>query len=299
MIPVVTDLAPLVCGLLLALTGVRKLFGRGTAQLAANTVLVRVLGGGRRATFALRSVGGLELALGVALLAVPVPVVPGVATAALGVGFAGYLAYAKATAPESSCGCSVRAEGPIGVRSFARAWLVVIGGLMAATAHTAWWPEITGRPVASAAFLLVATALLTAVSSDLDHLWLMPLRKSRIRAFGNPLPSSAGERVPIEATVELLERSAAWQSVRPVVRSALLEHWDDGAWRVLRYSGTYRDSRDIHPVSVLFALDLTASLDTTPSPAVRVSLVDEATEEVLPADVLTFVPLRKAFPLAT
>lgn len=287
MIPVVSDLAPLVCGLLLAPAGAGKLFGRHTARLAANTVLVRVLHDGRRATLALRILGAAELALAAALLAAPTAAVPGAATAALGLGFTGYLAYAKATAPESSCGCSARAEGPIGARSLARAGLVVAGGLAAATADTAWWSKASGRPVASLVFLLVTAALLLAVSSDLDHLWLMPLRKARLRMFGNPLPSSTGAHVPVDATVELLEHSLAWQAARPVVRSALLDHWDDGGWRVLRYSGAYQGPRGTRAVSVLFALDLTASIDTAPSPVVRVSLVDEESEQVLPADVLT------------
>ncbi|MFG2115467.1 MauE/DoxX family redox-associated membrane protein [Streptomyces sp. NPDC048718] len=289
MIPVVSDLAPLVCGLLLAPAGAGKLFGRRTARLAANTVLVRVLRDGRRATLALRTLGLAELVLAAALLAAPTTAVPGAATAVLGLGFTGYLAYAKATAPESSCGCSARAEGPIGVRAFARAGLVVAGGLAAATAGTAWWSEISGRPVASLIFLLVTAALPAFVSSDLNRLWLVPLRKARIGLFGNPLPSSAGARVPVDATVELLERSLAWQATRPVVRSALLDHWDEEGWRVLRYSGTYPDARGSRPVSVLFALDLTASIDTAPSPAVRVSLVDEESEKILPADALALL----------
>ncbi|MGW3497904.1 MauE/DoxX family redox-associated membrane protein [Streptomyces sp. NPDC001020] len=287
MIRVVSDLAPLVCGLLLAPAGAGKLFGRHTARLAADTVLVRVLHDGRRATRALRILGGIELVLATALLVTPTAAVPGAATAALGLGFTGYLAYAKTTAPESSCGCSARTEGPIGVRSFGRAGLVVVGGLAAATADTAWWSEASGHPAASSVFLLATAALLLAVSSDLDHLWLLPLRKARLRVFGNPLPSSAAAHVPVDATVELLEHSLAWQAARPVVRSALLDHWDDEGWRVLRYSGAYADARGTHPVSVLFALDPRASIDTTPSPAVRVSLVDEANEEVLAADALT------------
>ncbi|MGW3956204.1 MauE/DoxX family redox-associated membrane protein [Streptomyces sp. NPDC004752] len=320
MIPLLSDLAPLVCGVLLALTGAAKLFGRRTARLAANTVLVRVLNDGRRATLALRTVGGVELVLAAALLALPtasvpglattvpgltatVPgltaTVPGLATAALGLGFTGYLAYARATAPESSCGCSARSEGPIGVRSFTRAGLVVVGGLAAATADTAWWSTLSGRPVASVVLLLAAAALLLAVSSDLDHLWLVPLRRARIRVFGNPLPSAGGEHVPVDATVQLLERSMAWETARPVVRSALLDHWDDDGWRVLRYAGTYADAHGPRPVSVLFALDITADITTTPHPAIRVSLVDEEAEEILPAEVLAPLPRRTPLPMVT
>ncbi|MBM9507513.1 MauE/DoxX family redox-associated membrane protein [Actinacidiphila acididurans] len=301
MIPVVSDLAPLVCAVLLAVTGAGKLFGRRTAQVAADTVLVRVLGDARRAALALRTIGGVEVALAAALLAAPTAVVPGAATAALGLGFTGYLGYARATAPESSCGCSAKQEGPIGLLSFSRAGLVVLGGAAAATADTSWWSRIADRPAVSTVFLVAATVVVGALTADLDRLWLLPLRRARIRLFGNPLPASAGPagQVPVAASVELLERSLAWQAASPVVRSALLDSWDDEGWRVLRFAGVYEDMRGAHPVSVLFALDRTATIDTTENPAVRVSLIDDETEELVPADVLAPVPSRTALPLAT
>ncbi|SEO95637.1 MauE/DoxX family redox-associated membrane protein [Actinacidiphila rubida] len=300
MIPIVSDLAPLVCGLLLAVTGAGKLFGRRTAQLAANTVLVRVLNDGRRAGLALRAVGAAELAVAAALLAVPGTLLPGVATAVLGAGFTGYLGYARATAPESSCGCSAKAEGPIGVRSFARAGLVLLGGAAAATATDPWWTEAARRPGWSAAFAVAAALLLCAVSADLDHVWLLPLRRLRIRLFGNPLAGAADGPVPVAASVELLEQSVAWQAASPIVRSALLDHWDDEGWRVLRFAGVYEQAaRGARPVNVLFALDLGASIDTTSSPAVRVSVIDDDTDEMVPVDLLAGMATRQVLPMAT
>lgn len=297
MIPVVSNVAPLVCGVLFAVTGAGKLFGRRTARVAAGTVLVRVLGGARQATAVLRGLGGVELALAAALLAAPTAVVPGAATAALGLGFTGYLGYARATAPESSCGCSARDEGPIGARSFARAALVVLGGTAAATADAGWWSEISRRPVASLVCAAVASALALVLGSGPDRLWLLPLRKARIRLFGNPLPAAA-ERVPVAASVELLERSLAWQAASPIVRSALLDAWDDEGWRVLLFAGVYEDARGAHPARVLFALDRTATIDTAPDPAVRVSVIDDETQEMVPGDVLAPVPRRAPLPLA-
>ena len=280
------DLAPLVCGALLAVTGAAKLFGRRTAQLAANTVLVRVLNDGRRATLALRAVGAAELVVAAGLLAAPTSsVLPGAAAALLGAGFTGYLGYAKATAPESSCGCSARAEGPIGVTAFARAGLVLVGGVAAAAADTAWWSRLADRPVASGAFVLAAALLLVALSADLDQVWLLPLRRLRLRLFGSPLPGPGG-RVPVAASVELLEHSLAWQAAAPIVRSALLDSWDDEGWRVLRFTGVYQDARGDRPVNVLFALDREATVDTVASPAVRVSVIDDHTEEVLSVRLL-------------
>lgn len=301
MIPLVSNLAPLVCAVLLVTTGAGKAFGRQTAQLAANTVLVRVLNDGRRATLALRAVGVVELVLAAALFAVPDTVAPGVATAALGAGFTGYLAYARATAPESSCGCSARAEGPIGVRAFTRAGLVVAGGAVAATADAPWWSQVSDRPAASAGVLVAAAAVLAVLVADLDRTLRVPLRRARLRLFGHPLPpaGAAGDRVPVAASVELLENSLAWQAAMPIVRSGLLDHWDDEGWRVLHYTGAYRDARGSHPASVLFALDLTLTVDSAPHPAVRVSVIDDVTGEVVPSAVPTPDPLRSPLPLAT
>lgn len=298
MIPIVSDLAPLVCGVLLAVTGAGKLFGRRVEQLAANTVLVRVLNDGRRAALALRTVGAAELVVAAALLAAPATVAPGVATAALGVGFVAYLGYAKATAPESSCGCSARAEGPIGVRSFARAGLVVLGGVAAAAADGTWWTRIHHDPGGAAAVVVAAAVLVFAVSADLDRLWLLPLRRLRIRLFGHPLASGPDGQVSVEASVQLLEHSLAWQAASPVVRSALLDHWDDEGWRVLRFAGVVEEpARDARPVNVLFALDRSATIDTSPDPAVRVTVVDDVTEEVVPVDLITAVSRRTALPV--
>jgi hypothetical protein len=68
-----------------------------------------------------------------------------------------------------------------------------------------------------------------------------------------------------------------------VVRSDLVEHWEAGGWRVLRYTGVSAG----RPVSVLFALDATATATgaaaggTEAGPAVRVSVVAEDTAEIL------------------
>lgn len=305
MITLVTSLAPLVLAGLLAVTGGGKLFGRRTAQLAANTVLLRVLGTAGRATLVLRATGAVELVVAAALLAAPAAAVSGTAATALGVGFLGYLGYAKATAPESSCGCSAKSEGPIGWRAFTRAALVVAGGLAALAAATPWWSKLGGHPVASVAFVVVATAVLLVLSDEVDRLWLLPLRRMRLKVFGHPLAGSGAE-APVAASVELLERSLAWQATLPVVRSALVDHWTEDGWRILRYTGVYEGGQQAdgkggdeaaRPVSVLFALDLSATVDTTARPAVRVTVIDDRTDEVVPV-VLDTGAHRTLLPLA-
>ena len=248
MISLVCILAPLVCGALLAVTGAAKLFGRQVARLAGGTVLVRLLNDGRRAALALRTVGAAELAVAAALLARPRAVVPGVATAVLGAGFVGYLGYARATAPESSCGCTARDEGPIGWRAFTRAGLVVGVGVAAAMA-AAPLVGAAGRGIRrpSAASCWLAAAALVVLSDGRGPLVAAAAAPAAAAAVR---PSAGGLRragVPVAATVELLERSLAWQAASPVVRSGLLDHWDEDGWRILRYAGCTRASSGARP----------------------------------------------------
>ncbi len=269
MLGLLRDLAPLVLGCLLAWVGARKLFGRSTPRQAADSALAGLLGV-RRTTLVLRMLGAAELGIGAALLVRPGWALPAVVAAALGVGFVAYLAYARAVAPESSCGCTGARHAPITWRAFARAGLVVVGGLLAAGAAMPWWVAGPDRPLAAGASLVGWAALLAALSADIDRWWLLPLRRARLRLLGHPLQNTGGP-VPVAATVELLEHSAAWQSTGAVVRSGLLEHWDSDGWRILRFAGVHGD----RPVSVLFALDARDSTETTASPVVQVSVVDE------------------------
>ncbi|MEU6573894.1 MauE/DoxX family redox-associated membrane protein [Streptomyces sp. NPDC046805] len=298
MVSLATNLATLLLGVLLAGTGAGKAFGRHVARQAAGTVLVRVLNDGRRATLVLRATGAVELVIAAGLLAAPATRVPGIAATALGIGFLGYLGYARATAPESSCGCTARNNGPVTWRAFVRAGLVVAGGAAAVGARTAWWTQAARHPVASAVFLAVSLAVLVAVSSDLDDLWLVPLRRTRLTVFGHPLVGGHDEEVPVAASVELLERSLAWVAASPVVRSGLIDHWEADGWRFLQYAGVHDPDGRARPVTVLFAVDPHATRDTTTSPAVRVTLIDDLTDEPVDVDLLDGFPPRASLPMA-
>ncbi|AGP52883.1 hypothetical protein M271_06290, partial [Streptomyces rapamycinicus NRRL 5491] len=128
----VRDLAPLVLAGVLGPAGASKLFGRGAARQAPRTALARLLRDGGRAALALRVLGAVELLLAAALLAPPLTWLPGAAATLLGAGFLGYLGYARAAAPGSSCGCTARPDAPLTWRAFVRAAAVLAGGVAAA-----------------------------------------------------------------------------------------------------------------------------------------------------------------------
>jgi hypothetical protein len=273
------QLLPLTLGILLGWTGGAKLPRRRAARQAAGSGLEHILPG-PQAVLALRVVGAIEVVLAATLLLRPLSPVAAFGTAVLGACFVGYLWYSKVTAPESSCGCSSARRAPITGRSFVRAGLVAVGGACCTLARVPWWSALAHRPAAAALVIAVTMTCFGMVSGDLDRLWLLPLRQARLRLFGHPLAGASGE-VPVAATLELLESSLAWQAAAPIVRSALADHWDSDGWRILRYSGLHEGPDGSRPVSVMFALDATATTDTIRDPVVRVSVVDEELHQLV------------------
>ncbi len=275
MMSLVTTLAPLALGALLAWSGAAKLFGRGARRQAAGTALERYFDDLDRAILALRAVGSVELLVAAGLLAAPGTWPSAAAACCLGTGFLAYLTYAKVAAPESSCGCSAAQEEPVGLKAFTRAVLVVAGGVAAVTAAP-WWRAAADRPTASLAVLAVYAAAAAVLFTGLHRRAMLRLRRLRIRLFGHPLPAD-GRQVPLDGTVELLERSLAWEAASPLIRSGLLDHWEADGWRFLLYSGERPAEGAPRRVSVLFALDAAATLDTAGTPAVRVTVLDDET----------------------
>ncbi|HST67028.1 MAG TPA: MauE/DoxX family redox-associated membrane protein [Mycobacteriales bacterium] len=266
-------MAGLLLGVLLGWTGWLKL----TAPAAESSALVELLHDTRLVRRALRTLGAVELAVAAGLLGGLAAA--GWAAAALGVGFLGYLAWARAVAPDASCGCASARHTPVTARSFGRAGLVVLAGSWAAVGRP-WW---TVEPLAAAVTAAAGLALVLALSADLDHLWLLPLRRARLRLLGHPLSTSDGGN-PVAASVQLLESSLAWESAAGVVRSALLESWDDAGWRFLRFAGVAAG----RPVTVVFALAAESTVDTVTDPVVRVTVVDDERQEVV-GDLLPLV----------
>ncbi|WP_208297798.1 MauE/DoxX family redox-associated membrane protein [Actinophytocola oryzae] len=220
-----------------------KLLHRNASAAARRSVLARLVGRDR-APAAYRVVGVVEAAVGLLLIAPPAHPAEAVAAAALSVGMLGYLAYGKLRAPESSCGCLGDKQTPVRGRAFARAALLLVLSAFAATASTPWLE----RPLATIGLVVVEAALVVALSPELDRRWLIPLRRWRVRR-SHPLATRSVE-VPLESTVQQLTKSEAYRSVVTQLTSDLMDHWDEGEWRILTYSARIPSG----PVTAVFAV---------------------------------------------
>lgn len=158
----IATVQPVFLAAVLTWSGGIKLAGGGTRTRVAGTALHRLLGG-RLAVPAYLAAGTVEVALAVALLAVPGrPAAVG--AAALATGFLGYLSYAAIAAPQSSCGCLSAAHAPVSWRAFARAALLLVAALVAAVADAAWWSSLP--PVGTAVVLAGEAAVFLALSRE-------------------------------------------------------------------------------------------------------------------------------------
>lgn len=249
----------LVVGVVLSWAAGVKLLHRDAAATARRSVLATVVGTDRAAG-AYRAVGVVEAVVGLLLLAPPAYPVEAYAAAALSAGMLGYLAYGRWKAPESSCGCLGEKHTPVRGRGFARAGLLLVCSLAAAAATAPF-----DRPFATVGLVAVELAVVVALSPELDHRWLLPLRRWRVR-LRHPLASQT-VAVPLESTVQQLWKSTAYRSVVRQLTSDLLDRWDEGEWRLLTYAARTPSG----PVTAVFAVPLLAYEPDR----VRVALVPE------------------------
>ncbi|GLY71896.1 MauE/DoxX family redox-associated membrane protein [Actinoallomurus iriomotensis] len=258
---------PLFIGGTLLWSGGLKCLGRSARRSAERSALPSLVGEGR-ALFAYRLTGALELALAAVLLLPPAYAAEAVAAVVLGVGFLGYLTYAKVAAPDSSCGCLSKRRTPVTWRSFARAGLVTAAALLGTQAD-AWWAG--GLGAGTAVLLVAEVAALLALSPEADGLWLLPLRRLRIR-MRHPLADRSFE-MPLESSLQQLLASPAYRQVSPLLRSGLRETWDEEDTRILCYTAEYEGTA----ATAVFAVPLRHYLPEE----VRVALVDESSESTL------------------
>ncbi|MFC0627883.1 MauE/DoxX family redox-associated membrane protein [Kribbella deserti] len=237
----VNDLAavqPLVLGGILLWSSYGKLVGDQVPAKARRTALVPLLGKDR-AVPAFRAVGVAEVLVGLALVLSPVGFGAALGATALATGFVAYLVYAKVAAPDSSCGCVGSKAAPVSWRSLGRAGLMLLGAVLALTATSSWWTVFADRTAFALAVVVVEAMAFAALSAELDHLWLVPLRRYRLR-LTHPLSNTAGDfEVPLVNTQQQLLRSPAYREVSPYLRSDIREHWDEGEWRFVSYTAAY------------------------------------------------------------
>jgi Methylamine utilisation protein MauE len=261
---------PFAVGAVLLWAGAHKLISRQAPALAARSALRRVVGEARTLA-AYRAVGAGEVLVATLILLPATQPAGAFAAAALCLGFLVYLGYARATQPDSSCGCMSLHRAPITWRSFARTGLLLLASLAASQAGGSWTGALTRRPLSATALLIAEAYAVVALSPELDRVWLLPLRRLRVR-LRHPLSSLPFE-IPLDATLHQLHRSQAYQRIDALLNSDVQDSWDADEWRIIAYAARYEN----RPATAVFAVP---RLRYEPD-AVRLAVIDEADQSIL------------------
>ncbi|MBO4209732.1 MauE/DoxX family redox-associated membrane protein [Micromonospora echinofusca] len=272
MIELTAALQPLLIGAVLIWSARVKLIGRHAAVNARRSALAGPLGE-QRAVTAYRLLGLVELVLGTLLVLPPASRAELVAATVLAAAFLGYLVYSRTTAPDASCGCLSAQRTPVTARSFVRAGVLLSGGLLATVVDPGHWLDaVTAAPAGSLVVVLVGAAVVVALSPEWDRAWLLPLRRLRAR-LTHPLAGGTG--VPLLASVQQLQLSAAYRQVAALINSDVRDHWEEEDWRMVCYSARYQG----RPATAVFAVPRSRHQPDE----VRVALVDDLTGTSLAA----------------
>ena len=154
--------------------------------------------------------------------------VPAAAASLLCAGFAAFLAYARRTAPQASCGCLGAHTAPITNRSIYRAGLLLLVSLSAV-----FFP--LPYSVLGGAAVVAGLAAVVALSPEFDRHWLLPWRRTWAR-WTHPLSAPNAFDVPLESSVVQLHNSPAFRQLAGDLTSDVREHWDADEWRILLYT---------------------------------------------------------------
>lgn len=261
---------PLLLGAVLLWAANVKLFSRRGAVAARDAALSRLVGE-HRAPVVYRVLGAAEALVAVALLLPLVWAPPAIAAIALTTAFCGYLGYARLAAPESSCGCMGGKGAPVSWRSFARAGGMLVAAIAILWTQTSWLTAVTADPGPAAAILAAEAVVFTMLSAEFDGAWLVPLRRLRAR-WSRPSGGDTGE-VPLDATVEQLQRADVYRHVARLLRTDVRETWDEADWRIVCYGADVDGRR----ATAVFAVPLT----WVAPESVRVAFVDDENAETL------------------
>jgi hypothetical protein len=166
--------------------------------------------------------------------------------------------------PDAGCGCfGELSDTPIGLRTIARS-----GVLCAAAVATIGLPPL--RMPSSAA---EAEMCLAGLAVELSLIaFLSPELGDLLVRLGYTEPCEL-QRIPVGRTMSVLRASSPWRRYASQVSAAEpADVWREGCWRFVVYPGVV----SARPVDIVFAVYLQAR-----RPAIRVAVLDAATDEIL------------------
>jgi len=166
--------------------------------------------------------------------------------------------------PDAGCGCfGELSDTPIGLRTIARSGVLCASAVVTIGLPPLRMPSSSTEAEMCLAVLAVELALVGFLSPELGDILVR---------LGYTEPCEL-QRIPVGRTLSVLRASSPWRRYASQVSTAEpADVWREGCWRFVVYPGVVSGRR----VDIVFAVYLQAR-----RPAVRVAVLDAATDEIL------------------
>ncbi len=166
--------------------------------------------------------------------------------------------------PDAGCGCFGEfSDTPIGLRTITRSGVLCAAAVATIGLPPLRMPSSSTEAEMCLAALAVELALIAFLSPELGDLLVR---------LGYTEPCEL-QRLPVGRTMSALRASSPWRRYACQVSTAEpTDVWREGCWRFVVYPGVV----SARPVDIVFAVYLQAR-----RPAIRVAVLDAATDEIL------------------
>ncbi len=166
--------------------------------------------------------------------------------------------------PDAGCGCfGELSETPIGLRTIARSGVLCASAVATIGLPPLRMPSSSTEAQMSLAVLAFELALIAFLSPEVGDVLVR---------LGYSEPCEL-RRLPVGRTMSALRASSPWRRYASQVCTATpADVWREGCWRFVVYPGVVSG----RPVDIVFAVYLQAR-----RPAIRVAVLDAATDEIL------------------
>jgi hypothetical protein len=181
----------------------------------------------------------------------------------------GTLYEARQRDPGAGCGCfGELSDTPIGFRTIARAALLCVSAAVAIGAQPLRMPSSPRQAALWLALFAAELVLIAALSPEVGEV---------MTRLGYSEPCEL-RRLPVARTMATLRISSQWRRYAAQLSAdAPVDVWREGCWRFVVFPGIARGRR----VDIVFAVYLQPR-----RPPIRVAVLDQATNEVLPLSAL-------------
>jgi len=166
--------------------------------------------------------------------------------------------------PDAGCGCfGELSDTPIGLRTIARSGVLCASAVATIGLPPLRMPSSSTEAEMCLVVLAVELALIAFLSPELGDILVR---------LGYTEPCEL-QRIPVGRTMSVLRASSPWRRYASQVCTAEpADVWREGCWRFVVYPGIVSG----RPVDIVFAVYLQAR-----RPAIRVAVLDAATDEIL------------------